>query len=284
MLRVNNNLSQADVIINLGETNIKQFVVKEILNNSKLLDIKVLVELSDSCNINHALILIAETRKLMAYSSRHNQTVTFLTNHPELFQLLDNVINRSKIVCLGDSITFGYPWGPYESWVNIAAKRTGKTIINKGINGDTTTDMLLRFTRDVISNKPSYVHIMGGINDAWQLSKPNTVINNIKEMISLAIVNGICPIISLPTPINPRGRNFFGNLDNIEKLLFDYKKQFVELSSKNNVPVINYNNVLCQTNSIYAEPAMFYDQGHPNKAGYLAIANLFSKKINLIVK
>ena len=54
-----------------------------------------------------------------------------------------------KIVCIGDSITYGFPYGEEASWTRLLAEATGHLIINKGINGNTTGDMLNRFSRDV---------------------------------------------------------------------------------------------------------------------------------------
>lgn len=66
-----------------------------------------------------------------------------------------------KIVCLGDSLTYGYGVPRRDCWVSLAAEATGHTLVNRGINGDTTGGMLARFGRDVLSEQPDRVLLMG---------------------------------------------------------------------------------------------------------------------------
>lgn len=56
-----------------------------------------------------------------------------------------------KIVCLGDSLTYGYGVPRKDGWVSLAAQATGHTLVNKGVSGDTTGGMLARFARDTAS-------------------------------------------------------------------------------------------------------------------------------------
>ncbi|MDD3365087.1 MAG: GDSL-type esterase/lipase family protein, partial [Syntrophomonas sp.] len=52
-----------------------------------------------------------------------------------------------KVVCLGDSITWGFPHGTEYSWVRMLDDALSGEVINQGINGNTTSDMLDRFNR-----------------------------------------------------------------------------------------------------------------------------------------
>lgn len=66
-----------------------------------------------------------------------------------------------KFVALGDSITYGYPFTPQESWVEILRQRTGWKVINAGISGDTLGDMAGRLNRDVLVHNPQVVMLLG---------------------------------------------------------------------------------------------------------------------------
>lgn len=91
---------------------------------------------------------------------------------------------KMKIVCIGDSITYGYNVDYNQSWIHPARQKTGYEIINCGINGDTSGGMLARFYDDVITEKPDYVHIMGGVNDIICINNADIVKPNIMAMIS----------------------------------------------------------------------------------------------------
>ena len=71
------------------------------------------------------------------------------------------------IVAIGDSLTYGFPFSPRYSWVFAVGNSAGLTMINKGVCGETTEDMLRRFKRDVIELHPDHVIITGGSNDAF---------------------------------------------------------------------------------------------------------------------
>ena len=68
-------------------------------------------------------------------------------------------------IFLGDSLTFGYGVKPKDNWVHKLSEYLKLNILNKGVNGNTTTDMLFRFYEDVVSNSPKSLFIMGGTND-----------------------------------------------------------------------------------------------------------------------
>jgi lysophospholipase L1-like esterase len=57
-----------------------------------------------------------------------------------------------KIVCLGDSLTYGYPYGPEVSWVYYVNSRSPLELINAGINGNTMEDLERRYQADVQSH------------------------------------------------------------------------------------------------------------------------------------
>lgn len=104
--------------------------------------------------------------------------------------------NEDRIVFMGNSITIG--------WLN---KRPeffeGKSYINRGISGQTTPQMLIRFRQDVINLHPKVVTILAGTNDIAGNTGPSTlemIMNNIKGMAELAHANGIKVILSSTLP------------------------------------------------------------------------------------
>ena len=83
------------------------------------------------------------------------------------------------IVAIGDSLVYGFPYSPRYSWVHLASLEIGEEIVNKGVCGETTEDIMLRITDDVIALKPDLAIIMGGTNDAFMDTLPDEVGENI---------------------------------------------------------------------------------------------------------
>lgn len=104
--------------------------------------------------------------------------------------------NEQRIVFMGNSIT--------EGWKTIRPDFfTNKPYINRGIGGQTTPQMLLRFRQDVVNLSPSVVVILAGINDIAGNTGPSTIqmiVNNIVSMAEIAKANNIKVIICSVLP------------------------------------------------------------------------------------
>jgi len=103
---------------------------------------------------------------------------------------------ENPAVFFGDSITYYWDLGKYFP---------GKRYINRGIKEQTTSQLLLRFRRDVIALKPAAVVILGGINDIAEYSGPmslETIQNNYASMADLAAQNRIATVFGSILPVN----------------------------------------------------------------------------------
>jgi lysophospholipase L1-like esterase len=106
--------------------------------------------------------------------------------------------HEHRVVFMGDSITDFWGRGP----------RNGtffpeKPYINRGISGQTTPQMLIRFQRDVVHLEPSAVLILAGTNDIAGNTGPSTpqmIEDNLKSMAQIAKANGISVILASITP------------------------------------------------------------------------------------
>jgi lysophospholipase L1-like esterase len=117
-----------------------------------------------------------------------------------------------KIVALGDSLTVGEtgfmyssseePVVPYpkclealaEEYLRSRRSAVSVEVLNKGVNGDLTSGMLERFSRDVSDEKPDYVIILGGANDiGWGLDV-RTITHNLTRMYDAAQRRGISAV------------------------------------------------------------------------------------------
>ena len=132
--------------------------------------------------------------------------------------------NENRIVFMGNSITEG--WG--QLYPEYFSK---KSFINRGISGQTTPQMLIRFRPDVIDLKPVIVIILAGINDIAGNTGPSTVkmiCDNIISMAELAKINGIKVILSsvLPAGSYPwePGIDPSKKIIAVNKIINDYSK------------------------------------------------------------
>ena len=106
---------------------------------------------------------------------------------------------ENRIVFMGDSITDSWPqprFGPFFP---------GKPYVGRGISGQTTPQMLIRFRPDVIALKPKAVVILAGTNDIAGNTGPMTdeqIAGNLASMAELAKANGIRVILSSILPVS----------------------------------------------------------------------------------
>lgn len=128
--------------------------------------------------------LLADWAGLIRYGSENSELPQPSTGQP-------------RVVFLGDEIT--------EYWGRGEAKFfPGKPWLNRGIEGQTTPQMLVRFRQDVIALKPKVVVILAGMNDIASLREPITQgmsAENITSMVELAKANGIRVVLASLTPV-----------------------------------------------------------------------------------
>jgi lysophospholipase L1-like esterase len=105
--------------------------------------------------------------------------------------------SEKRVVFMGNSIT--------EGWAkSFATQFPGKPYIGRGISGQTTPQMLLRFRQDVVSLKPKVVVILGGTNDIAGNTGPSTlemIEDNLASMTEIAKANGIRVVLASVLPV-----------------------------------------------------------------------------------
>ncbi|MCU1273471.1 MAG: acylhydrolase, partial [Bryobacterales bacterium] len=143
-----------------------------------------------------------EVKKLRADLERNDKILKDWANlgryRDENAKLAPPAAGEDRVVFMGDSITDG--WGrKYGKFF------PGKPYVNRGISGQTTPQMLIRFRPDVITLKPKLVVILAGTNDIAGNTGPATlesIEDNLTSMAELAKVNGIRVILSSVMPVS----------------------------------------------------------------------------------
>ncbi|MEQ8200876.1 MAG: SGNH/GDSL hydrolase family protein [Syntrophomonadaceae bacterium] len=167
-----------------------------------------------------------------------------------------------KVVCLGDSITWGFPYGPEYSWVTMLDEILEAEFINEGINGNTTDDMLRRFYRCVIKHEPTHLVILGGANDVLWQESIDRIVYNLQAIAQKAGEAGIKVIMATPTAINHR--EVERRLDRIRDWIKGYARE-------NNLPVIDFAAAYFAPDGSIRSDLLLLDGAHPNKNGYRAM-------------
>ena len=179
--------------------------------------------------------------------------------------------NEHRVVFMGNSIT--------EGWLSIRPEFfVNKPYVNRGISGQTTPQMLLRFRQDVIHLKPSIVVILAGINDIAQNTGPSTIemiANNIVSMSELAKANQINVIICSVLPaFDFPWREGLKPAEKVIKLNALLKAY----SNKNKLEYVDYYSAMVNdSNGLKKE--LGEDGIHPNKNGYLIMEPILEKAI-----
>ncbi|GAB6169176.1 GDSL-type esterase/lipase family protein [Clostridium carnis] len=172
-----------------------------------------------------------------------------------------------NLVFIGDSLTFGYGVRKNENWVTKLENCLSNSIINKGINGNTSVDMLVRFNEDVLSYNPYLVFIMGGTNDLLSNRSVSSIIDNIRLMIKdLISINSKIVIGIPPTIIAKDAYNLFYPGDTYfycEQNLVKLREELINICNNYNITYIDFYNVTLKN----LANDIFLDGIHLNNTG-----------------
>ncbi len=177
---------------------------------------------------------------------------------------------ESRVVFMGDSIT--------DLWGHGAAFFPGKPYINRGISGQTTPQMLIRFRSDVIALKPKVVVILAGTNDIAGNTGPSTLQmteDNLTSMAELARANHIRVIMASVLPAaNYPWRPGVESIEPIRAL----NRWIQNYCAANGCVYLDYYSVM--VDPAFALKKEFTEDGvHPNAAGYAVMAPSAEKAI-----
>jgi len=184
--------------------------------------------------------------------------------------------DENRVVFMGNSITEG--WSHHDSTFF-----QNKSYINRGIGGQTTPQMLIRFKQDVVDLHPKVVVILAGTNDIAGNTGPSTlkmIVDNIGSMAEIAKTNHIKVIIASVHPAYDypwrKGLKPNEKIPALNKLLKAYAKRH------DHVYLDYFSAMVDNKNGLIA--AYTYDGVHPNKKGYQVMAPLAEAAIKKALK
>ena len=184
---------------------------------------------------------------------------------------------RPDVVFMGNSITDG--------WARVDPEFfESNNFVGRGIGGQTSSEMLVRFRRDVIDLNPKCVVILSGTNDIAQNNgyiKPENTLSNIISMCELAKANGIKVILCSITPTSVFG---WRREVNPVPLIKELNEMIEAYAKENGIYYLNYHPAL--TDEKGGIPAKWSnDTCHPNLECYRTIMEpMVCDAINKVLK
>jgi lysophospholipase L1-like esterase len=178
---------------------------------------------------------------------------------------------EQRVVFYGNSIT--------EAWAKyFATQFPGKPYIGRGISGQTTPQLLVRFRQDVVELKPAVVVILAGTNDIAGNTGQSTlemIGGNIVSMVEIARANGIAVVLSSVLPAYDyswkRGLEPAGKIVALNAWLQNW-------AAAHDVVYVDYHSAMADERQ--GLPAQYSADGvHPNEAGYRVMAPLVERAI-----
>jgi lysophospholipase L1-like esterase/dienelactone hydrolase len=185
--------------------------------------------------------------------------------------------NENRVVLLGNSIT--------EAWAKVDSNFfTQNNYIGRGISGQTSTQLLLRFRQDVLSLKPKAVVLHIGTNDVAENTgpyDPEFTMGNIQSMVEIAKAHGIKVIMASVLPAtNFEWRRSVGNRSD---MIVDLNKRLKAYADKNKIPFIDYHSAMKnEKNGMNSD--MAEDGVHPTMKGFKIMETLVGEAIGKVLK
>jgi len=179
--------------------------------------------------------------------------------------------DENRVVFMGNSITEG--WAPL-----FATLFPGKPYVGRGISGQTTPQMLVRFRQDVIALKPRVVVILAGTNDIAGNTGPSTldmIEDNLMSMVDLAKANWIRVVLSSVLPVYDYP--WKPGLQPAPKILA-LNAWMKDYAATHDVVYLDFHSAMADERQ-GLKRELSQDGVHPNEAGYRIMAPLAERAI-----
>ncbi len=184
-----------------------------------------------------------------------------------------------RVVFMGDSITDAWQEPPFGGFF------PGKPYVDRGIGGQTTPQMLVRFRDDVIALQPKVVVILAGTNDIAGNTGPLTLEEtegNLASMSELAHVHGIRVVLSSLTPVadltNAEGKKIVQTIRRPPEKILALNEWIKKYAAEQGDVYLDYFPAMVDENG-FLKRGLTDDGLHPNAAGYAVMAPLAEKAI-----
>ncbi|HJD96530.1 GDSL-type esterase/lipase family protein [Mailhella massiliensis] len=168
-----------------------------------------------------------------------------------------------NILCIGDSLTYGYGVRRAETWCALASQLTGHSFINKGVNGATTGEM----AEQELSGDELF--LMGGLNNLFMGMPVAVPLADIRRICRRAAGMGIRPTVGIPMQISDQVSEAWCegpvDMDIVRSAYADFADELARRCAEDSVPVIDFRPLI-------GPKHLSFDGIHLNKSGHERMA------------
>lgn len=183
--------------------------------------------------------------------------------------------NNTVICFVGNSIT--------ANWINLDYDFfKSNSFVNRGVGGQSSSQILLRFQQDVIFLNPNKVVLNTGINDIGEADgfyKKEFTVQNIQSIVDICKANDIEIILTAVLPATDIRINRFSSISDVQSKIIGLNKEIRKLAAANELIYIDYYSKLANEDGTFNELYTF-DGVHPNEKGYDIMKELVLSVLN----
>lgn len=179
-----------------------------------------------------------------------------------------------KVLCVGDSLTYGYDVELPHRWTFLVERRAPVQICNEGLCGDTTAGMALRMQRMPIKDYDA-VFVMGGSNDILQDIPVAVIEAHMQQIMKQVVAAGKPLLVGIPLQMKKESAYWgWQRLEDVERHnreLYAYRQWLLAQCSRYQAVPIDFYRYLADREAQY-HTSLYADGIHPNEAGYALMA------------
>lgn len=224
----------------------------------------------------------AEKQRADRLQARYNDFANYARYRDANTKLAPPAKDEKRVVFMGDSIT--------DSW-KLNEYFPGSPFVNRGISGQTTSQMLLRFRPDVIDLKPKVVVILAGTNDISANTGPMTleaIEGNLASMVELAQANGINVVLASILPVsdyntNKAGEKIIRTVQRPPAQILALNQWIKNFCAERRLVYLDYFSATVDAQG-FLKAEIANDGLHPNAKGYEIMKTLAEKAITTALK
>ena len=224
----------------------------------------------------------AEKQRADRLQARFNDYANYGRYREANAKLAPPAKDEKRVVFMGDSIT--------DSW-KLAEYFPNQPFVNRGISGQTTSQMLLRFRADVIDLKPKAVVILAGTNDISGNTGPMTleaIEGNLASMVDLAHANGINVVVASVLPVsdyntNKEGKPIVRTVQRPPAQILALNQWLKNFAAERKLVYLDYFSATVDDKG-FLKAELANDGLHPNEKGYAIMKPLVEEAVNKALK